>query len=118
MAWEPWRVLQAIDALRRFGLATRCPWHSDIDWNQCIRQADSRSMNDGEIQQVLDHGRLPDDPELQRFAVEMRSQRYSLRTEKSYLHWLKRCLNYHHLRSASSLSTSHAAPFLEHLAAE
>lgn len=49
---------------------------------------------------------------------EMRLRGYSLRTEKTYLHWIKRYIRYHNLTHPAQLGASHVRRFLSALANE
>ena len=48
----------------------------------------------------------------------LRAHRYSLRTEESYLQWIKRYILFHGKRHPSDLDEQHIAAFLTHLAVE
>lgn len=67
---------------------------------------------------VLEHGVLPVEPTLRAFALRLRMQRRSLRTEQTYLDWVDRCRRFHGLADAGRIEVGHVAPFLAHLAAE
>ncbi|MFW1678581.1 integron integrase [Pontibacter sp. JAM-7] len=49
---------------------------------------------------------------------EIRLRGYSMRTEKTYLHWIKRYIRFHKLRHPSELNASHVRLFLSSLANE
>ena len=46
----------------------------------------------------------------------LRLKHYAYRTEKSYLHWIKRFVEYHHDRKPSTMGASEIHAFLSHLA--
>jgi site-specific recombinase XerD len=47
---------------------------------------------------------------------ELRVRRYSLKTEKAYLGWIKRYIRFHNLAHPNSLQAHHIEEFLSHLA--
>ncbi|MGE6436134.1 integron integrase [Shewanella baltica] len=47
---------------------------------------------------------------------EMRMRGYSIRTEKSYLYWIKAFINFHHKRHPETMGTEEVAQFLTFLA--
>ena len=67
---------------------------------------------------MIRQGVLPDDLTLRDFAVRLRVQHRSLRTEQAYLDWVDRCRFYHRLQTPAQLEVHHIGPFLGHLAAE
>ena len=48
----------------------------------------------------------------------MRLKHYSLRTEKSYVHWVRRYILFHHKRHPARMGTAEVRAFLSHLAVE
>ena len=109
--------MKSIQAMRKFGEYVRAPWYAKISWVSFQRTFDSSLMTEEEVQQMIEHGDLPRDPMLRRFAIVMRSLRYSLKTEESYVHWVRRCARWHRLKSPADIHCEHVAPFLENLAA-
>jgi len=53
---------------------------------------------------------------LAKTTVELRVRRYSLKTEKAYLGWIKRYIRFHNLAHPNRLQASHIEEFLSHLA--
>jgi len=49
---------------------------------------------------------------------EIRLRGYSMRTEKTYLHWIKRYIRFHKLRHPADLNSAHVRLFLSSLANE
>jgi hypothetical protein len=45
----------------------------------------------------------------------LRVKHYSLRTERSYLHWIKRFIHFHHLRHPQDMGANEVTDFLSHL---
>jgi len=48
----------------------------------------------------------------------LRLRRYSLKTEKAYLHWVKRYVRFHRLRHPKEMGAKEVTAFLNHLASE
>ena len=48
----------------------------------------------------------------------MRLKHYSLKTEKSYIHWVRRFIYFHHMRHPQEMGASEVQSFLNHLAVE
>ncbi|MGR7921102.1 phage integrase N-terminal SAM-like domain-containing protein [Zobellella denitrificans] len=55
-------------------------------------------------------------PFLNRIRQELRLRGYSLRTEKTYLHWIKRYIRFHHLSHPAEMGASEVRAFLSWLA--
>ena len=113
----PWQRLQALDAIRRFGVVSLAPWASQIDWRAWEERwiADMATV---EETAALQGGVLPVSPVLRTFCLRLRAQRYSLRTERTYLDWIDRCCRWHGLSQADELTPEHLGPYLSHLAGE
>ncbi len=107
-------MVQAVDAVQRFGLATQAPWAREIEWPG-LRDRMCSSVQEREI---IAQGALPPDGPLRRFAEHLRIRHYSLRTEGSYLQWVERCCRYHGLDDGEELDERHLGPFMTHLASE
>ncbi len=111
---EAWQQMQAIDALQAFGRFTKATWSETVDWallrDQCL--------GDPEEMETIAQGELPNPGPLRTFAERLRVRHYSLRSEGSYLAWIRRCLAFHGLTEdqAGELKASHVGPFLTHLA--
>jgi len=48
----------------------------------------------------------------------LRLRRYSLKTEKAYLHWVKRYIRFHRMRHPKDMGPKEVTAFLNHLASE
>ncbi|MDZ7843064.1 MAG: integron integrase [Gammaproteobacteria bacterium] len=55
-------------------------------------------------------------PFLESVRAAVRTRHYSIRTERTYVHWIKRFLYFHGLRHPSELGEKDVADFLSHLA--
>ena len=48
----------------------------------------------------------------------IRTRHYSIRTEKSYINWIKRFIRFHDKRHPNEMNESHVQNYLEHLAVQ
>lgn len=72
-----------------------------------------------EITELLQAGHSAVQPKLiPRFREAMRVRHYSLKTEKSYVHWLKRYIYFHDKRHPQDMGAMEVTAFLNHLANE
>ena len=55
---------------------------------------------------------------LERVRAEIRSRHYSPRTERSYVHWIRRYLRFHDLKHPREMAEDEMKAFLGHLATE
>ncbi len=110
----PWQVVQAIDALQRFGLTTQAPWAEGVDWPSLRDQA----LSTVEERTAIAEGILPASGPLRVFAERLRVRRYSRSTEGTYLDWVERCRKFHLLADAGELNATHLGPFMTYLAGE
>ncbi|ODB36409.1 hypothetical protein BB427_15840 [Pseudoalteromonas sp. BMB] len=55
-------------------------------------------------------------PFLKGLQEEMRMRGYSIRTEKTYLYWIKAFINFHHKRHPEAMGTEEVTQFLVFLA--
>ena len=114
-----WQTAQAIEAIRRFGKMNTTRWHDRIDWDELAVAADPDGrMDQKELEAAIEHGKFPAEPNLKAFALAMRSRRYRLRTERSYIEWVERCCKWHRLDSPTEITPALIAKFLQHLAGE
>jgi integron integrase len=123
---SPWQVVQAVDALQRFGVYTRARWavaDTDgeaqagadcVDWPALRDQAVSTS----EERDIIASGVLPAPGALRNFVQRLRVRHYSLRTEQTYVEWVERCRKFHNLADAGAMREDHLGPFLTHLATD
>jgi integron integrase len=112
-----WQLTQAVDAIQRFGVFCRGEWVEAVDWAAWRARLVAATNGDGLPAEVLESGVLPLDPALRTFALHLRTQQRSLRTEDTYVEWVERCCRFHALAAAGELQEGHIAPFLEHLVA-
>ncbi len=57
-------------------------------------------------------------PFLNRVREVIRTRHYSIRTEQSYVHWVKRFILFHDKRHPNELGETEVAAFLSHLAVD
>lgn len=55
-------------------------------------------------------------PWLEKMVISLRTQHYAFRTEKSYVDWTERFLNFHRQHDIQTLAEQHVESYLEHLA--
>lgn len=108
-----WQCLQGLDAVWRFGRYLGAAWVEGVDWAMWRQRWAGRPR--AEELARLEQGVLPDDVVLRRFVLSMRARRCSLRTEKAYLAWVRRCVQHAGIVGPVALQSVHVAPFLEHL---
>jgi integron integrase len=114
-----WQAAQAIEAIRRFGRASGAPWFAAVSWDALAAVADPDGrMLPAEYEAAASAGVLPACPDLKAFALAMRSRRYRLRTEKSYLKEVERCARWAEVERPRDLSRQHMAEYLNYIAAE
>lgn len=112
-----WQKAQAVTAIRHFGARIQAPWHPHIDWPGWQTRM-AAPADGGATMRMLGRGILPADPTLRAFALRLRTVQRSLRTEETYLQWVRRCCRHHRLTDAAGLDATHVGPFLSHLAAD
>lgn len=114
-----WQLHQTLDALQRFGTHCQCSWLSAVDW-LAWRRRWHLGFGDGPRLTLteIETGSLPTDPALREFAIQLRTQQLSLRTEATYRDWVERCRKHHGLPSAGDLQERHLGPFIHHLTSE
>ena len=118
---RPWQVDQARDAIRIL-------YHDFLGIPLLV--AANTAANPHHIETGEVHRRQPFkdtnlDPErfdtlfgklISQIRAEIRYRHYSIRTEHTYISWIKRFLNYHKLTSAERLGTAEIKDYLEYLA--
>ena len=112
-----WMLVQTLDALQRFGRYAGCAWVGEVDWAKWQVRWVAKPVSQEQID-TIERGQLPEEPTLRAFAVKMRTQQLSIRTERTYLDWVERCVRFHGLTGPADVTEGHIAPFLGHLAGE
>mgnify|MGYP001200966486 CR=1 FL=1 len=59
---------------------------------------------------------MPQSPFMEMLRSEMRLRGYSLRTEKSYLYWIRQYIRFHKMKHPSDMGVEHVKSFLSSLA--
>lgn len=90
-------------------------WPNELTTKTCSKiSKDSSAPADTDFQMIcLIYSDL-----LKKCSTAIRTMHYSIRTEKTYLDWIKRFLGFHHPLEISKIAASHIAQFLEYLAVE
>jgi integron integrase len=68
------------------------------------------------IFKLYGEGLMNKSPFLEHVRACLRTKHYSIRTEKSYLHWIKRYILFHNKQHPKDLDSSHLSQFLSYLA--
>ena len=112
-----WQLIQAVDALRRFGRYINAAWAQAVDWGRWESQWREDTASPEELD-LLHQGSLPEPGPVRDLVVRMRVRRYALRTQHCFVQWVERCCRWLQLDDASALTTAQIGPFLDHLAGE
>ena len=123
-----WQFRQRVDALRLlYCHRLKAPWAEDFDWSYWSSGAmrlEANHATTARTYEVIDKAvdnsanhlgkTFPDI--YRRFLVAIRIPDYAFNTEKSYLGWINRFLNFHQNRHLDQLAEAEVASFLENLA--
>jgi integron integrase len=118
---EPRQVDQAQEALRvlyqeclRLPWARPWPFHTDAkETARGLSQGESFRDKVSSSQVDVRHQAM-----LSRLEPEMRARHYSLCTERAYMHWMRRFVTFHELKSPRELGPEAVKEYLEFLAEE
>ena len=128
---KAWQYRQLVHALQiYFERVVRPEWEEAIDWDYLKQSAQeleedhptvARSMDgrqDGRRGSREDYERLPDHlwPLLDGLVAEIRLRQFSIRTEKTYVHWVGRFLRFCNGTPVAELNEQHVEGFLSQLA--
>jgi hypothetical protein len=118
---EPWQVDQAQEALRvLYQICLRLPWASLWPFHTHAKET-ARGLSQGESFRDKVNSSEVDarhQAMLSRLRTEMRARHYSLRTERAYMHWMRRFVTFHELKSPRELGPEAVKEYLEFLAEE
>ena len=67
---------------------------------------------------MIEYVLMPKSPFLEMIRSEIRLRGYSLKTEKTYIHWIKRYIYFHNKRHPNTMGAQEVKSFLSHLANE
>ena len=123
--WQFRQVTHALQLLFRDLL--RAPWAASFDWSHWLESARELEPDHPTIaresplraQSDAGHpGEAADGPPdlLAALKAELRRRNYSIRTEQTYVEWLRRFMLFHGGRDASEMGAEEVATFLSHLA--
>jgi len=127
---KPWQKRQAFDALKFLFLSIHSPLCNEIDWeywkmsckelerdhvtlarnNTPIKK---QSSSDLDIIGVAHNG-----PEIEKLIYVIRAKGYSIRTEKTYVHWINRFLKFNVNLKTEALDDQSVIAYLSYLAVD
>lgn len=128
-----WQFIQVVDAIQTlFCLALKLPWAQDYDWDYLKGSAKTlepdhptiaRDYSDA-LASLPEYEPQPYDPEAKQkyqpiiadVIKTIRTKNYSIRTEKTYVHWVFRFLVFHKPDDAMALGADEVRIYLEYLA--
>ncbi len=120
---EPWQVRQASDALcLLYRNALKLTWAEE--WPEIPAEESASGVDfpfgSGSAFPDIPRGKFSPEIEsdLSRVSTEMRLLHYSLRTEESYLPWIRRYIAFHNGRSPREIGAPEVRTYLEFLAQE
>lgn len=121
-----WQIRQRAEALEiLLCKMLKTAWCSDFDWSlwrECSHELPSDHPTLARIhltrsESPREFGLEYRDVEVYRkYLTVMRSRKYSIRTEQTYLDWIDRFLHFHKNIKLDALDKRHVAAYLEHLA--
>jgi integron integrase len=126
---KEWQTQQASEALRilyQDFLAAQwsCPWPYAAAAAQVVKGPKDTSSALTEVRPAFRDESLPQEIAVlykdifKRLSTEIRTRHYSIRTEKSYEHWVRRFIAFHGLSSPRDLTPAAVKEYLEYLAEE
>lgn len=130
---KSWQFTQIVDAIRiLFSLGLKSDWAQSYDWEGIVSSAKPLEANhpsaardySSALAHPPKHQPKPHDPKAkQRYQAVIadvirviRSKNYSMKTEKTYTHWIFRFFVFHAPEDAKSLSGEDVRVYLEYLA--
>tara|TARA_R110002167_G_scaffold272029_1_gene478538 strand:+ start:137 stop:1507 length:1371 start_codon:yes stop_codon:yes gene_type:complete len=125
---EVWQKRQAFDALKFLFLSIRSPLSHQIDWeywNMSCKELErdhvtlARNNNPVRTELSTDHdlkGSTNNSPEIEKLIYVIRSKGYSIRTEKTYVHWVNRFLKFNANQKTESLDDQSVIAYISYLA--
>ena len=130
---KDWQFTQIVDAIKiLFSLGLKSDWAQDYDWEGIVTSA--KPLEPGHPSVARDYSSAlanppkytpkPHDPKAkQRYQPIIadviriiRVKNYSMKTEKTYVHWISRFFAFHAPEDTNSLSTDDVRVYLEYLA--
>jgi integron integrase len=127
---EPWQKQQAFDALKFLFLSIHSPLPSKIDWNywkmsckELEHDHATVARNNHPIKRVLSSAIKKQDsihngPEIETLVYAIRAKGYSIRTEKTYVHWVNRFLIFNKSFNSEAPNDKGVISYISYLAVE
>jgi hypothetical protein len=127
---EPWHKRQVFDALKYLFLSIYSPLCHKIDWEywkmsckELERDHVTLARNNTPIRKQLNSnlevkGAAHNGPEIEKLIYVIRAKGYSIRTEKTYSHWINRFLNFNKNTKSEVLGGPCVIAYLSYLAVE
>lgn len=127
---EAWQKRQAFDALKFLFLSIRSPVSNKIDWEywkmsckELERDHVTSARNNSPIRKHLNADLDVNDaksngPEIEKLIYVIRAKGYSIRTEKTYAHWINRFLKFNANLKIETLDGPCVVGYLSYLAVE
>lgn len=124
-----WQFRQVVHALQLFFThIVHAAWAATFDWQYWLDSAreletehptvarHNRPMQADAPQPIPEHGEFPHPQLLHDIAAEIRRRNYSIRTESTYLSWVRRYAAFHGNRDPHEMGGEEVASYLNHLA--
>lgn len=127
---EPWQKRQTFDALKFLFLGIRSPLSNKIDWEywkmsckELEPDHETSARNNFPIRKHLNTDLDVDyaknnGPEIEKLIYVIRAKGYSIRTEKTYAHWINRFLKFNANLKIVTLNDQCVIGYLSYLAVE
>jgi len=127
---KPWQKRQAFDALKFLFLSIRSPLCNKIDWEywkmsckELERDHVTLARNNMPIRKQLNSdldtkGNTHNGPEIEKLIYVIRAKGFSIRTEKTYVHWVNRFLKFNANLKSETLDDKSVVTYLSYLAVD
>jgi len=127
---KSWQKRQAFDALKFLFLSIRSPIFSKIDWEywkmsykELEQDHTTLARNNSPVKSQLGtdldlKGDFHNGPEIEKLIYVIRAKGYSIRTEKTYVHWINRFLKFNANLKSGEVNTDSVIKYLSYLAVE
>ena len=127
---ETWQKRQAFDALKFLFLCIHSPLSHQIDWEywkmsckELERDHVTLARNNSPIRNQLStdldlEGDISNSSEIEKLIYVVRAKGYSIRTEKTYVHWVNRFLKFNVNRKTGTLDDQSVIAYISYLAVD
>ena len=130
---QDWQFRQIVDAIQNLFSMLGVPWQSEIDWQFWMDSATSLTERHPTIADRTSAGKTIEHLSnikdsnlsavrklhaevLEQLLLELRTKRYSIRTEQTYESWVTRYIGFCGNKNPAELGSSDVLSFLQHLA--